>query len=213
MLTRKMLSQGLPVLWTERLVLRSLRQNDFGTLSELFSDPQIIRYVNRGNQPTPVRARRLLNQIRSSSAKLESLHYGICWKGREPLIGIISFQHWNEQQGTAQIGYIVNRSCWGLGISTEALRRMIEFGFTELDLSKVEARCYEANVSSERVLHKSGMSYERTLPAFGSVENDTTSESDTLMDVKVYSMYREQQVQAIMEDNLQAMVFDKPQVT
>ncbi|KQY80691.1 hypothetical protein ASD24_17310 [Paenibacillus sp. Root52] len=213
MLTRKMLSQGLPVLWTERLVLRSLRQNDFGTLSELFSDPQIIRYVNRGNQPTPVRARRLLNQIRSSSAKLESLHYGICWKGREPLIGIISFQHWNEQQGTAQIGYIVSRSCWGLGIATEALRRMIEFGFKELDLSKVEARCYEANVSSERVLHKSGMSYERTLPSFGSVENGATSESDTLMDVKVYSMYREQQVQVIMEDNFQTVVFDKPQVT
>ncbi|MDQ0172032.1 GNAT family N-acetyltransferase [Paenibacillus tundrae] len=213
MLTRKMLSQGLPVLWTERLVLRSLRQSDFGTLSELFSDPQIIRYVNRGNQPTPVRARRLLNQIRSSSAKLESLHYGICWKGREPLIGIISFQHWNEQQGTAQIGYIVSRSCWGLGIATEALRRMIEFGFTELDLSKVEARCYEANVSSERVLHKSGMSYERTLPSFGSVENDATSESDTLMDVKVYSMYREQQVRVSMEDNLQTVVFDKPQVT
>lgn len=36
MLTRKMLVQGLPVLWTERLVLRALRQSDYSTLSELF---------------------------------------------------------------------------------------------------------------------------------------------------------------------------------
>ncbi|WJH27876.1 GNAT family N-acetyltransferase [Paenibacillus sp. CC-CFT742] len=47
MLTRKMLGQGLPVLWTDRLLLRSLRQSDFNTLSELFSDPQVIQYVNR----------------------------------------------------------------------------------------------------------------------------------------------------------------------
>lgn len=115
MLTRKMLVQGLPALWTERLVLRSLRQSDYSTLSELFSDPQVIRYVNRGSHPPPIRARRLLNQIRSSSAKLDSLHYGICWRGKEQVIGITSFQHWNDQNGTAQIGYILNRSCWGRG--------------------------------------------------------------------------------------------------
>lgn len=51
MLTRKMLVQGLPALWTERLVLRSLRQSDYSTLSELFSDPQVIRYVNREASP------------------------------------------------------------------------------------------------------------------------------------------------------------------
>ena len=57
MLNRNMLIQGLPALWTERLVLRSLRQSDYNTLSELLSDPQVIRYVNRGSQPPPIRAR------------------------------------------------------------------------------------------------------------------------------------------------------------
>ncbi|WKL04990.1 GNAT family N-acetyltransferase [Paenibacillus amylolyticus] len=119
-----------------------------------FSDPQVIRYVNRGSQPTPTRARRLLNQIRSSSAKLDSLHYGICWRGKEQVIGITSFQHWNDQNGTAQIGYILNRSCWGMGVATEAVQRLLQFGFDDLHLWRVEARCYEANVSSQRVLSK-----------------------------------------------------------
>ncbi|MCW3794876.1 GNAT family N-acetyltransferase [Paenibacillus sp. LS1] len=210
MLTRKMLVQGLPALWTERLVLRSLRQSDYSTLSELFSDPQVIRYVNRGSQPTPIRARRLLNQIRSSSAKLDSLHYGICWRGKEQVIGITSFQHWNDQNGTAQIGYILNRSCWGMGVATEAVQRLLQFGFADLHLRRVEARCYEANVSSERVLSKIGMSYERSLPSFAlHDEDDETSES--LMDVKVYSMYREQYVRPLQEKDLQTLVSDKPQ--
>jgi ribosomal-protein-alanine N-acetyltransferase len=208
MLTRKMLGQGLPALWTERLVLRSLRQSDYSTLSELFSDPQVIRYVNRGSQPTPIRARRLLNQIRSSSAKLDSLHYGICWKGSDQIIGITSFQHWNDQNGTAQIGYILNRSCWGKGVATEAVQRLLEFGFAELNLCKVEARCYEANVSSERVLCKSGMIYERTLPSF--VLNHEDGETpDTLLDVKVYSLYREQHIRSHWENRLQTLVSDK----
>ncbi|WP_340014324.1 GNAT family N-acetyltransferase [Paenibacillus sp. FSL K6-1318] len=210
MLTRKMLVQGLPALWTERLVLRSLRQSDYSTLSELFSDPQVIRYVNRGSQPTPIRARRLLNQIRSSSAKLDSLHYGICWRGKEQVIGITSFQHWNDQNGTAQIGYILNRSCWGMGVATEAVQRLLQFGFDDLHLWRVEARCYEANVSSQRVLSKIGMSYERSLPSFVLHDEDDEG-SESLMDVKVYSMYREQYVRPLQEKDLQTLVSDKPQ--
>lgn len=210
MLTRKMLVQGLPALWTERLVLRSLRQSDYSTLSELFSDPQVIRYVNRGSQPTPIRARRLLNQIRSSSAKLDSLHYGICWRGKEQVIGITSFQHWNDQNGTAQIGYILNRSCWGMGVATEAVQRLLQFGFVDLHLWRVEARCYEANVSSERVLSKIGMSYERSLPSFVLPDEDDEA-SESLMDVKVYSMFREQYVRPLQEKDLQTLVSDKPQ--
>ncbi|WP_340399340.1 GNAT family N-acetyltransferase [Paenibacillus sp. FSL H8-0079] len=210
MLTRKMLVQGLPALWTERLVLRSLRQSDYSTLSELFSDPQVIRYVNRGSQPTPIRARRLLNQIRSSSAKLDSLHYGICWRGKEQVIGITSFQHWNDQNGTAQIGYILNRSCWGMGVATEAVERLLQFGFADLHLWRVEARCYEANVSSERVLSKIGMSYERSLPSFVLPDEDDEA-SESLMDVKVYSMYREQYARPLQEKDLQTLVSDKPQ--
>ncbi|MGC5775081.1 GNAT family N-acetyltransferase [Paenibacillus pabuli] len=208
MLTRKMLGQGLPALSTERLVLRSLRESDYSTLSELFSDPEVIRYVNRGSQPTPIRARRLLNQIRSSSAKLDSLHYGICWKGSEQIMGITSFQHWNDQNGTAQIGYILDRSCWGKGVATEAVHRLIGFGFTELNLRKMEARCYDANVSSERVLIKCGMCHERTLPSFVMNHEDGET-SDTLLDVKVYTLHREQYIGSPHEKRIPTLVSDK----
>lgn len=214
MLTRNMLIQGLPVLDTERLVLRSLRQSDYNILSELLSDPQVIRYVNRGSQSPPVRARKLLNQIRSSSAKLDSLHYGICRKGSEQVIGIVSFQHWNDQKGTAQIGYILNKLYWGKGLATEAVHRLLTFGFDELHLWRVEARCYEANRSSERVLLKMGMLYERSLPAFGlNEEDDGIGEGPISMDVKVYGMCRAQFQSAIDTKRSHSAAWDNPEIS
>ncbi|MBR2563879.1 MAG: GNAT family N-acetyltransferase [Paenibacillus sp.] len=212
MLTRNMLIQGLPALWTERLVLRSLRQSDYITLSDLLSDPQVIRYVNRGTQPAPIRARKLLHQIRSSSTKLDSLHYGICWKDREQVIGITSFQQWNDQKGTAQIGYILNKSCWGKGIATEAVHRLLTFGFDDLHLWRVEARCYEANGSSERVLLKMGMTYERILPSFG-LNTGEDEAAGCSMDVKVYGMYREQFQHDIFRKSVYTQASNKPGIS
>lgn len=209
MLTRNMLIQGLPVLRTERLVLRSLRQSDYSPLTKLLSDPQVIRYVNRGSQSPPVRARKLLNQIQSSGAKLDSLHYGICYKGSERVIGIVSFQHWNDQKGTAQIGYILNKLHWGKGLATEAVHRLLTFGFDELHLWRVEARCYEANLPSERVLCKMGMLYERILPAFGLNDDDGEADECTIsLNVKVYGLCRGQFQSVLGEKRLHSSAYN-----
>ncbi|MBB6020777.1 ribosomal-protein-alanine N-acetyltransferase [Paenibacillus sp. JGP012] len=214
MLTRDMLIQGLPVLGTERLVLRSLRQSDYSALAELLSHPQVIRYVNRGSQSPPIRARKLLNQIRSSSTKLDSLHYGICCKGSEQVIGIASFQHWNDQKGTAQIGYILSKLYWGKGLATEAVHRLLTFGFDELHLWRVEARCYEANLSSERVLLKMGMLYERSLPAFGlNDDDDEVGEGSNSMNVKVYGMSRGQFQSGVNGKSLHSPAWDNPEIS
>lgn len=213
MLTRDMLMEGLPVLQTERLVLRALRQTDFGMIADLLSDPQVIQYVNRGSQPAPIRARRLLNQIRSSSANLDSIHYGICWRDTESVIGLASFQHWSEHGRTAQVGYIVDKSMWGKGVATEAVRRLLRFGFDELQLSKVEARCYEANHMSIQVLRKLGMSRERTIATYGPARADAEMPGH-LLDVHIYGIHSEQHRSTHPSERLyawQPVVFDKPE--
>lgn len=46
---------------------------------------------------------------------------------------------------------------------TEALRAIIAFGFEQLQLNRIEARCDAENVGSLRVMEKAGMTYEGTL--------------------------------------------------
>ncbi|KOS01218.1 MULTISPECIES: GNAT family N-acetyltransferase [Paenibacillus] len=182
MLTREMLRLGLPELYTRRVRLRQLRTEDYPALERILSDPLVIQYVNRIRKPVYTRMRRLVAQIKISSDSLDSLHFAVEWHPRNtgesnllsesneltssPLLGIVSFQQWNERTGEAQLGYILDRPFWGQGLATEVVGEMLNFGFRSLKLKRIESRCQEDNQASMRVLIKNKMRLLRTIGAY-----------------------------------------------
>jgi [ribosomal protein S5]-alanine N-acetyltransferase len=58
------------------------------------------------------------------------------------------------------IGYILNKPHWNKGYATEAVRALVEFGFTRLALHRIAALCDPLNIGSNRVLEKAGMTLE-----------------------------------------------------
>jgi len=83
----------------------------------------------------------------------------------------------------ASLGYAIAREYWGRGLTTEAVRAAIAFGFDHLSLNRIEARCIAENTASERVMRKAGMSYEGTL-------RDYVFRKGAYRDYKVYSTLR-----------------------
>ena len=61
---------------------------------------------------------------------------------------------------SAEVWYKLLPEAWGKGYATEATKAVIDFGFDELNLHRIEAGCAVANVSSYRVLEKAGMKRE-----------------------------------------------------
>ena len=59
-----------------------------------------------------------------------------------------------------ELGYWVGRPFWNRGLATEAGRAIIEFGFTTLDLNRIQAMHLTRNPASGRVLQKLGMQLE-----------------------------------------------------
>ncbi|MDQ4002222.1 MAG: GNAT family N-acetyltransferase, partial [Actinomycetota bacterium] len=51
----------------------------------------------------------------------------------------------------------------GRGLTSEAVRALISFGFEKMNLNRIEVRCIAENVASARVLEKAGMTCEGTL--------------------------------------------------
>ncbi|NEU28503.1 GNAT family N-acetyltransferase [Paenibacillus polymyxa] len=182
MLTREMLRLGLPELYTHRVRLRQLKAEDYPALERILSDPLVIQYVNRIRKPVYARMKRLVAQIKISADSLDSLHFAVEWHRREaeesnlhdeskertfsPLLGIVSFQQWNERTGEAQLGYILDRPFWGQGLATEVVGEMLKFGFGSLKLKRIESRCQENNHASMRVLMKNKMRLLRTIGAY-----------------------------------------------
>lgn len=64
----------------------------------------------------------------------------------------------------ADLSYFLgDRSAWGKGYATIAVRMATRFGFERLGLHRVQAGFYETNLGSQRVLEKAGFSYEGRL--------------------------------------------------
>ena len=76
------------------------------------------------------------------------------------LIGSCGIRLESTDSRQANIGYEIAPGYWGEGYATEAARAMVAFGFGELHLHRIWARCVAENVASYRVLEKVGMRRE-----------------------------------------------------
>ena len=63
----------------------------------------------------------------------------------------------------ADIGYELAPDYWGQGYATEAARAMVNFGFQELGLQRLESWCIADNTASARVLERLGFRQEGRL--------------------------------------------------
>ncbi len=81
----------------------------------------------------------------------------------QKLVGTIDFVSVNETHNFAEIGYVLSEAYWNKGITTEAAKKLIDFGFNELGLVRIQARCFEENIGSQKVMEKSGMIFEGIL--------------------------------------------------
>jgi [ribosomal protein S5]-alanine N-acetyltransferase len=63
----------------------------------------------------------------------------------------------------ADFGYVLRRSCWGLGYATEAVSAVVQWAIKQPTIFRVWATCHPDNKRSIRVLEKSGLHLEAKL--------------------------------------------------
>jgi RimJ/RimL family protein N-acetyltransferase len=59
-----------------------------------------------------------------------------------------------------ELGYWIGKPFWGNGYAKEAGRRVVAYGFEELELNKIEAAAFFTNPASWHVMRKIGMQQE-----------------------------------------------------
>ena len=91
-------------------------------------------------------------------------HWAIVLKdnGDEP-IGDIAVVNMKENISMAHIGYCIGRTWWHKGITSEALKAVMDFLFDVVDVKRIESRHDPRNSNSGKVMKKCGMKYEGTL--------------------------------------------------
>jgi ribosomal-protein-alanine N-acetyltransferase len=72
----------------------------------------------------------------------------------------IGFWKFEFESYRTELGYMLKRKFQGNGYMSEAIRRVLQYAFNELNLHSVEARVDSENISSLKVLEKIGFARE-----------------------------------------------------
>lgn len=144
---------------THRLILKPVALQDLLAVHELHSLPETDRFNTLGIPENTDHTKSIIEDwIRASEAEPSPAYtYTISLKDSNTFIGLIALKCGNPKFRTAEVWYKLHVDHWRKGYATEALTSIINFGFHQLQLHRIEAGCAVANAGSIRVLEKAGM--------------------------------------------------------
>lgn len=150
-----------PRLTTERLIFRQLKAGDESEIFKLRSDEKVNKYLTRSNYKTMEEASAFINKINKGIENNESIYWGITQKPGDvhpgdKLIGTICLWNIQPEHYRAELGYELNPDFWGKGVMSEAIPKIIEYGFETMKLHSLEADLDPGNSRSAILLEKNG---------------------------------------------------------
>ena len=175
---------NFPILETERLVLRKLKIEDADSMYIYASNDDVTKYVLWDSHTSPEQTKQFL-QFMIDKYEQENYAWAVTLKDSDEFIGTIDYVMLDHNERIGEIGYALSHLYWGKGYMSEAAKAVLHYGFTELHLERIQARCFAENIGSERVMQKAGMVYEGTM-------RKAKLSKGTYYDLKMYSMIREE---------------------
>lgn len=151
---------SLPTLETERLRLRKLLYSDKKAIFEYAKNPEVAKHVLWYEHKSEFDTIEFLNTVYEAYNKNKAAPWGIELKSNNKLIGTAGFVAWDKNSREAEIGYTLSQDYWNMGLTTEAVNKIISFGFEKMKLTKILSRCKPSNVASYKVLEKVGFTFD-----------------------------------------------------
>ena len=157
----------MPILETERLLLRDVVLSDWDALNAFLSDSAVTRFMHFARLREG-KWREWLTWLaqEASNPHRDAYDWAITLRSNGLLIGWLilgrSRYATEERMHECGCGYALNQHYWGQGYMPEALRVVFTYEFTILGTHRIIAECETENFASARVMQKCGMAYEGT---------------------------------------------------
>lgn len=169
---------------TRRLLLNSFKESDAELVAKLAGDKRVVDMT--ASIPYPYETSMAVSWIQTHhKQRVDELNYIFAIRLRltEELIGCINIGL-NDRHNRGYLGYWLGHQYWGQGFCTEAVKRILKFGFEEKNLHKIWAEHKTMNTASARVMEKAGMKHE------GILRNHYKQDENDYLDMSVKSILR-----------------------
>jgi len=170
-----------PNLATERLILRQLQIEDANEIFALRSSEEVNRFLDRPKAISIDEAKQFIYKINGVIDKNESVYWAITLKNENKVIGTICYWNISKENDMAEVGYELHPSFQGKGIMQEALLKVIDFGFEQMNLKTITAVPSADNYKSRKLIEKNNFKIDTNLQK----EDDN---HDNLTNMVIYSL-------------------------
>jgi ribosomal-protein-alanine N-acetyltransferase len=142
-----------------------LIETDLGHAGDMFTlvtDARVTQFYHVVPLKEEQDMHRVIDWLKSRYEDRLGIRWAIALKDQKQIIGTIGFNSITDRH-KATVVYALRPEYWNKGYTTEAIKAVLRFGFEELWLNRIEAEVMPGNVSSVKVLAKTGFSYEGLL--------------------------------------------------
>ena len=150
----------MPMLNTERLLLRAMHPMDAEDMFDYAKRPEVTKYLLWREHESIYFTKDYLNYIQSRYALGDFYDWSVIERESGRMIGTCGFTKIDTANNSAEIGYVLNPDFHRRGYGSEAVKRILEFGFEELGLNRIEARFMQGNEASLALMKSVGMTFE-----------------------------------------------------
>jgi RimJ/RimL family protein N-acetyltransferase len=147
-------------LQSSRLTLRAWEDGDRAAFFEMSSDPAVMQYL------TPLTTREAsdawIDRHRAHFAAHGLGYWAVELQETRQLAGAVGLSRVTYQAHFTPaigVGWRLARHCWGHGYASEAAAVALRFGFEELRPEEIVAVTVPANIRSQQVMRRLGMTY------------------------------------------------------
>jgi ribosomal-protein-alanine N-acetyltransferase len=150
---------------TDRLIIRDHIHDDLESLHNLISNDEVMYYLPeikiKSIEESKVNLDEAISESKKENKRIK--YYFVILDKKHNFIGEIGYTVQNcnfENEKIVHLGYFIHKEYWGKGITTEAVKAIIEYAFSEGNVHKIETGCLKDNVASEKIMLKCGFTRE-----------------------------------------------------
>lgn len=150
---------GTVKLETKRLILRRFELNDYKDMyNNWANDDLVTKYMSWSTHQNEEVSKAVINMWIEEYKQINNYQWCIALKEDNVAIGSISLLHQNDDKKEVEFGYCISRKHWNKGITTEALKAVIEFAFS-LGYTTIIGKHAKDNPASGKVMLKNGLTF------------------------------------------------------
>lgn len=152
-------SSTIKIIETERLVLRTWKEEDVAAYFKINQDPEFIKFLAQNSLD--------IDQVKDyllSKNRLQEIYGYSSWavelKDTGELIGLMGLNYADFDASftpAVEIGWRLGLKYWGKGYATEGAKAVLKYGFEILGLKEIVAFSVPENRSSIKVMENIGM--------------------------------------------------------